>query len=453
MAEAALLTDAAVRNYRPRPVRRRIRDRGARSLFLVISPSGHKSWMMRLRGPDGRTGKMIIGPVDLSGHELDGAPVVGQPLTLSAARMLAASLLRDRALGNDVVREHKARKLHRRRSIEDQAASSFATAARDYIDEHARPNLRGWRETARILGLAYPEHGEPEPTPGGLVERWGDRSVRSIDRAAILVLIDECRRRGIPGLGVGTAGLSDARGRKMLSRLSGLFGWLMRRGRVDANPCTGIDCGTAARRERVLSRDELRWLWRACDQLGPHGSIVRLLILTGARLRECAGMRRSELRDGGRARWELPGGRTKNKRPHSIPLAPLARRVIEAGAGPFEIMFSVTGGRTTPEGWTWAKSRLDALMLTQARAERGPDATIAPWVLHDVRRTVVTGLAELRVPVDVIEKTVNHLSGTRGGVAGVYNRSELLDERRAALERWAAHIAQLLGRATTASAA
>ena len=145
MAEAMNLTDAAIRLLKPWPgQRRRIRALKAQSLFLVVSPFGHKSWMMRLRGPDGRTGKMVLGPFDPSERELQGDPVVGQPLTAAAAHALAATLLRDRALGNDVVAEHKARKLHRRRAIEDIAASSFATAVRDYITEHARLNLRGW---------------------------------------------------------------------------------------------------------------------------------------------------------------------------------------------------------------------------------------------------------------------------------------------------------------------
>ena len=80
-------------------------------------------------------------------------------------------------------------------------------------------------------------------------------------------------------------------------------------------------------------------------------------------------------------------------------------------------------------------------MLAAARAERGEGTTIPPWRLHDLRRSFVTGLIELGVPPHVVERRVNHISGTRGGIAGIYNTSELLPERRAALERWATHIA------------
>jgi hypothetical protein len=84
-----VLTDAAVRRYKPAAARRRIRDAGARSLFLVVEPSGHKSWEMRFRRPGGKPAKMRLGPFDLSGREVEGTPAMGQPLTLAAARALA----------------------------------------------------------------------------------------------------------------------------------------------------------------------------------------------------------------------------------------------------------------------------------------------------------------------------------------------------------------------------
>jgi hypothetical protein len=88
------------------------------------------------------------------------------------------------------------------------------------------------------------------------------------------------------------------------------------------------------------------------------------------------------------------------------------------------------------------KDRLDAAMLAAAREEG--HAVIRPWTLHDLRRTFVTGMVELHVPPHVVEVTVNHISGTRSGVAGTYNRSELMDERKEALERWATHVAGIV---------
>jgi len=114
--------------------------------------------------------------------------------------------------------------------------------------------------------------------------------------------------------------------------------------------------------------------------------------------------------------------------------------------GQHDLVFTTTGA-TPPSGWSRAKRRLDAVMLTAAR-ERPCNAAIAPWRLHDLRRTAVTSMAELGVRPDVIELCVNHVSGSRGGIAGVYNHSELLPERKAALERWSAHIAGLVSSGT-----
>ena len=142
--------------------------------------------------------------------------------------------------------------------------------------------------------------------------------------------------------------------------------------------------------------------------------------------------------------WHLSGSRTKNRLAHLVPLPALARSII-AGmpAGPTQFIFTTSAGRP-PTSWSGPKATLDAAMLTLAREERGPNAVIEPWRLHDLRRTAVTGMAELGIRPDVIELVVNHAGGSRGGIAGVYNRSELLDERRAALERWAAHVERLL---------
>jgi len=153
-------------------------------------------------------------------------------------------------------------------------------------------------------------------------------------------------------------------------------------------------------------------------------------------------MRRSELHANGI--WQLPGSRTKNRRPHKLILPLMALALIPPG--PHDLVFTTTG-TTPPSAWSRAKRRLDAAMLAAAR-DRAHDASIAPWRLHDLRRTAVTGMAELGVRPDVIELCVNHVSGSRGGIAGVYNHSELLPERKAALERWSEHVAALISDGT-----
>ena len=146
-----LLTNAAVERLRPNPHKRReVRDGGAPGLYLVIQPSGHKSFVLRGRRPDGRQGKVTLGPLDLSPRD-EGDPTLGAPLSLRAARVLANQLLRQRAKGIDVA-EAKV-ELSRKRA----GGNTFPAVAREFIADHARPRNRGWRDTARVLGLLLPD--------------------------------------------------------------------------------------------------------------------------------------------------------------------------------------------------------------------------------------------------------------------------------------------------------
>jgi integrase len=445
------LTAAAVEKYRPGPQRRRIRDSGARSLFLVIEPSGHKSWQMRFRRPDGKPGKLTLGPVH-NGNETAGTPVVGMPLTLAGARQLAADIHRQRALGADPVADHKARKHRQRTEREEQHAGAFAACVRTYVDEYAKQKLRNWREMAKLLGLDYPLNGDGKPveTKGGLLQRWADKQVNKVDNHDIWEVIDAARKVGVPGLEARNPDKSEARARGLFAALSSFFGWAQKQRLAHTNPVRGVPrpAGPTAR-ERTLNADEIRWLWQACETVDapiapgapkPFGPLLRLLLATGARRDEAAGLTHAELHGDA---WHLPGSRTKNKKPHVVPLAPLARDLIASMPGHEGFVFT-TNGRTPVSGWSRMKRRLDASMLALARKERGAKFTIPPWRLHDLRRTAVTGMAELGIRPDVIELTVNHVSGHRGGIAGVYNKSELLPEREAALERWARFIALMV---------
>jgi integrase len=221
----------------------------------------------------------------------------------------------------------------------------------------------------------------------------------------------------------------------MLACLSSFFGWLKKNRRTERNPCADIDRPEAsAPRDRVLTETEIVRFWHACDKVGePIGQVLKLLLLTGCRRTELAGMRRDELGDDGT--FVIPSSRTKNKRPHVVPLPQLARAIIASVkpvASPAGYVFT-NSGKSPVGGWSMIKNRLDAAM-----------GNPPPWQLHDLRRTFVTGLADLGIRPDVIELAVNHRSGLRGGIAGVYNKSELLPERRAALERWAAHVEVLV---------
>jgi len=267
------LTSASVEKLRPGKERREIPDSGCPSLRLVIQTSGHKSWAMRFRRPSGRSAKLTLGPVDLSSAEQDGDPVIGMPLTLVAARRLAVDILRQRAMGRDVVADIAAAKHRRLTEDAKSAANTFSVAARDFIIEYAVKKTRSSKTTARMIGF---------------------------DR----------RKKG----------LSEPLARLMRSHLSTMFGWLVEHRRVASNPCASVhkpDGGKA--RDRVLSDAEIVKFWQAAEteKLAP---MLKLLLLTGCRPREVLGMTRSEISDDGV--WTIPSERSKNHLPHVVHLPP-----------------------------------------------------------------------------------------------------------------------------------
>ena len=177
------LTDAAVKRYKPGKTRREIPDSKATGLYLVVQPTGAKSWALRFRRPDGRSAKLTLGPLDTSAEPAD-EPVVGGPLTLGMARELAAKVHRERKRGVDVVAEEKAKKERKRREYAERFTNTFGAAVRDFC--HAsKPDrqhrLRYWRYKARVLGLAYPVNGgAPEIIKGSLADTWADKPLAEI---------------------------------------------------------------------------------------------------------------------------------------------------------------------------------------------------------------------------------------------------------------------------------
>lgn len=447
---AKILTTAAVAKYVPRPQRREIPDAKARGLYLCIFPSGVKSWVLRFRRPDGRPAKLTLGAV--SDEESADEPELGAPLTLGMARELAARINRQRARGIDVIEENKAKKHRERAAALQNATNSFGAAVREFFVDHktkkwgTRP--RRWRGDARLLGLDWPRgcdpaESDPRVIPGGLAATWAAKPVADIDGHDIHTIVDSARRGGVPGLERRNSGVSEARGRKMHAALSVLFRWLTRQRRVATNPTIGVWSPHAPpARERVLSEAEIRIFWRGCERLAPpYDVLFKLLLLTGCRLNEVTGMTRAELSDDG-ATWTIPSERTKNHRTHVVSLPPLARDIlaavprIESAAG---YLFTLRGARPVTS-FSGAKAQLDAAMLTVAREDDPASAVVPRWTLHDLRRTCATGMAELGIAPHIVEACLNHVSGARAGVAGIYNRAAYGPEKRAALERWAAHV-------------
>jgi integrase len=246
-----------------------------------------------------------------------------------------------------------------------------------------------------------------------------------------------------------------------------LFGWANQRGDIDNNPVTSMTKPEAPKaRDRFMSDGELCAVWKAADTLSsPFDAFIRMLILTGQRRSEVAGISWAEL-DRVTATWTIPGARAKNGAAHIVPLAPamiaeldslaIAKQLAENGTQPDGQRWPKTGfvltttGRTPISGITKAKNALDEA-VTKAREAKG-DLALEPWRIHDLRRTMATGFQRLGIRFEVTEATLNHVSGSKGGVAGIYQRHDWREEKRAALEGWARHVAAICDPAGTESA-
>lgn len=393
------LTVRGIEALKGGPVRTEIPDGLIPGLYLVCQSTGVKSWAVRYRA-GGRTRK----------HTLGRYPVID----LANAREIARRTLVEVASGRDPAAD----KAEARRTAAEPAGPNrdrFDAAAALFIERYAKANTKEqtWRESERLLATH-------------VLPLWRARRVQEIARRDVVELMDAIVDRGAP-----------VSANRTLAVVRRMFGWLVERGVIITNPCTDVRAPTAEKsRDRVLSDDELRAILQACDRLNePFGALIRLLALTAQRRDEVGQMTWREVDLNARI-WTIPKERAKNGIAHDVPLSDTAVKVL-AGvrriAGSRGLVFTTTG-ETPVSGFSKIKKRLDAAV---------PDAP--PWVLHDLRRTAATGMARLGVNLPVIEKVLNHTSGSFGGVVGVYQRHHFAEEKRAALEAWAAHVGDLTG--------
>jgi integrase len=349
-----------------------------------------RTWLFQYR-IGGKTRRLVIGQ----------APVV----RAGRARQIAAELHAKVKLGHDPALEKRIR-------IE-RASHTLGALVDKYLTQQ-RSQLRpgSYRQVVRHLErLAAPLHALP---------------VDAIDRQAIAVRLNSIEQNS----GAVTAN-------RVRSTMSAMFTWGMREGLVLANPVINTNKREERPRERVLTDAELRLVWRALTD-NQYSTIIRLLFLTGQRVSEITGLRWSEI-DLHRGVISLPGDRTKNGRPHEIPMAATVRSLLEAqprgngrdlvfgeGAGPFS-------------GLSRCKAALD-----EDIAKLRGGKPLPAWVHHDLRRSAVSGLARLGVSLPIIEKIVNHVSGSFAGIVGIYQRHDFAGEKRKALELWDQHIAGLV---------
>lgn len=386
MAKSAL-TDLAIKGLVPRKTGiYDAFDAKVPGFAVRVFPSGAKSFVLLYR-QQGRLRRLTLGRY----------PV----LSLSEARKLAQRALNGVAHGGDPQQT----KIEERRG-----GFGFDATVERFIDTHCRRFNRPTtaHETARVLRSQF-------------VARWRSRDVREITRGDVIAELDRIIDGGAPSAS-----------NHALSAIRKFFNWTVERGLIETSPCMSMTKPSPHRsRDRVLDDAELAAIWRAAPQEDyPFGPIVRLLILTAQRRGEITDLLWSDI-DFDNQTMTIPAERTKSNRRQVLPLTQAALDIL-AGLPRFpdeRVFPAQRGGRGTFSGFSRCKRRVDDL------------TGISDWTLHDLRRTAATGMAKLGVAPHVVERILNHTSGTFAGVTGVYNRFGYQPEMRAALDVWAKFVA------------
>ena len=358
-------------------------DKGFPGLALRISYGGGKSFVFFYR-IGGKLRRMTLGTYPA--------------ISLAQARQAWRDARQDVAAGRDPAQVRK----------REVMGTNFKSVADEWLDRDQSKN-----KTAKLVRHIVERD---------LVPVWGHRAVTDITRRDVRDLIDSIADRGAP---IGA--------RRVHAYVHRFFRWCVGRDIIEANPAADMPKpGSETKRDRVLSDEELISVWNAAGDIGwPYGDAIRLLILTGARREEIGQLRWSEIKGDG---VTLEGARTKNGAPQTIPLSLAATTVLQRvpRIADSKQVFA-PNGRTAVSSWSRAKAKLDEL------------SGVSDWRIHDLRRTVATGLQRLGVNLQTIEAVLGHTSGSRSGVVGVYQRHSFDAEKRAALEAWGANVAALVG--------
>jgi integrase len=260
-----------------------------------------------------------------------------------------------------------------------------------------------------------------------------ERHLRTHAKPLHDLTVDKVTRRDVADLLTSVAASSGpVMANRLRSSLVAMFGWAMRAGRAETNPAAFTNKEPEKARSRVLSDAELAKVWAALPE-GDFATIVKLLMLTGQRREEIGSLAWSEI-DVKRNTITLPPERVKNNRQHVIPMSQPVRALIEGvrKTPGRDFVFGIGDGGFS--GWSRCKERLDVAV------------GMTDWTLHDIRRSVATGMADLGIQPHIIEATLNHVTGHKAGVAGVYNRSNYSDAVRDALALWGQHVTKIVGK-------
>ena len=397
-------------------------DADTRGFGVLATKTGSVSYFVeyRLGGRGAKNKRMTIGK-----HGV---------LTPDEARKLAKEELGKVARGDDVAQAKK-------EAREKLTSQTLKEAIARFLASNKRTGRYWVHKEARLLGKDMePLHGLP---------------VASIKRSDVLAVIDRVKTR------------SEAAARLLFVDLRPFFKWAVERELIETNPAAEMKPPAAAiKRDRVLEDFEVAAFWKAAgDVAWPFSSIYRLLLLTGCRREEVAGARWSEL-DLEAGIWTILGERTKNGREHRLPLARQAVAILDrqavkevkAGLGYQDgnLVFGTTG-TTSPSGFSKAKRALDLRMAAllgstwDDKAEAFVGGKFKPWRVHDLRRTAATGMEDLGIPTHIVETALNHVSGAKAGIVGIYQRAEHKEAVRAAFKAWDSHVMETVSGEAPAS--
>jgi integrase len=356
-----------------------------------VTNKGAKSWIF-----------LYVSPAKNHRRRFTLGPVLGTSGELERARKRAIELREMVRNGLDPAEAEKTAEAALASEASLAAANAFRTVVELYDKRDLQANRRGW-EVKRIIDRE-------------LIPHWGEKPIATITRANVLdrleALIDASKPQAA---------------NRLFEVIRRLFNWAYDRGTfgLDRSPCDRMKMpADKVIRQRVLNEEEIEAVWGAFDQMEyPFGSMLKLLLITGQRREEVAGMRWSEINLKTKL-WTIPPERCKSDRPHVVPLSDLAIEILtslprfEEG----DFVFTTTNGERPVSAFSQCKSEADAL------------SGVAGWRIHDLRRTVRTELARLRVPEIVAERIINHAPR---GLSRVYDQYGYLDEKREGLKNWA----------------
>lgn len=400
--------------------------KGAVSGFgLKVTPTGSKGFVFQYR---------------MRGAKTDRRYKVGRygDWTVETARERARELRRMVDAGTDPLDNDKAQAKAAEKAKRDAVDRAFGIVADTWLEAYKTERRQKGARKGRVRSEST--IAMVESAMAFLKKQFGNRRIDEIEDDDVTKAIDK----------IAPSKMATRRNTFASARI--LWRWAKRKKLIVDNPFDHLETPAAPEsRDRVLADPEMQVFWLATHKQGyPFGPCYRLLALTGQRVDEVGEMDWSELDRKARA-WVIPGVRTKNGVTHLVPLSDAAMAELDAMApAPKEgkkiawpsagLVFTVTG-KTPISGHSRAKRRLDADMA--AKAKDMQRVAPAAWRMHDVRRTVATGFQKLGVRFEVTEAVLNHVSGSRGGIAGVYQQHDWAVEKREALDKWAEHLASL----------